>query len=83
MVLWVKDSGIGITKQDYRLVLTPFGQVKSSILKTASVTGLGLPLARSLTEMNGGSLTFTSEVGVGSTFTVRLPKASVTQSDTN
>ena len=83
IVLWVKDSGIGIAKQDYRLVLTPFGQVKSSIIKTASGTGLGLPLARSLTEMNGGSLTFTSEVGVGSTFTVRLPKASATQSDTN
>jgi GAF domain-containing protein/DNA-binding response OmpR family regulator len=69
----VTDTGIGIAEKDMPLLFEPFRQVDSSLTRTAGGTGLGLPIARSLMQLMGGALTVTSQVGVGSTFTVTIP----------
>ena len=72
-VFQVIDTGIGIALADIPTALLPFGQVDS----THEGTGLGLPLTKSLVEMHGGSLDLQSEVGAGTTVTVRFPKERV------
>jgi signal transduction histidine kinase len=69
-VLIVEDTGIGIEAADIPLVLERFGQTTGS---REQGTGLGLPLSRALAELHGGSLTLTSDVGVGTRVTVTLP----------
>jgi len=54
-------------------VLQPFGQVDSALSRKHAGTGLGLPLTKSLVELHGGRLDFDSEVGRGTTVTVRFP----------
>ena len=73
MLLAVSDTGIGIPANDIEKVLAPFGQVDSIFTRKFPGTGLGLPLVRSLAEMHGGSLSIESELGVGTTATVRFP----------
>jgi two-component system cell cycle sensor histidine kinase PleC len=50
-----------------------FGQVDSALARKYEGTGLGLPLSKALVELHGGTLELTSEVGVGTKVTVRLP----------
>jgi GAF domain-containing protein/CheY-like chemotaxis protein len=69
----VIDTGIGIAKKDIPLLFEAFRQVDSSLTRTAGGTGLGLPIARSLVQMQGGEMTVVSEVNVGSTFSITLP----------
>ena len=69
----VSDSGIGIAEQDLPLLFEAFRQVDSSLTRTAGGTGLGLPIAKSLVEMQGGVMTVESEVNVGSTFSITIP----------
>ncbi len=69
----VIDTGIGIAEKDMPLLFEAFRQVDSSLTRTVGGTGLGLPIARSLAEMQGGALTVVSEVNVGSTFSVFIP----------
>ena len=69
----VADSGIGIAPADQERVFEEFAQVENDIQARVRGTGLGLPLARMLSELLGGSLSLESEVGVGSTFSVSLP----------
>jgi len=57
--------------------LEPFGQVDSRLAREHEGTGLGLPLARRLTELHGGSLHIASEKGRGTTVTVILPAARI------
>ncbi len=71
LVVW--DTGIGMSADDIEVVLQPFGQVESAHTRSHDGTGLGLPITRSLAEMHGGSLTVESEVGKGTTITVRFP----------
>ena len=72
-VFQVADTGIGMALADIPTALSPFGQVDS----THGGTGLGLPLTKSLVEMHGGSLDLQSEVGAGTTVTVRFPSERV------
>lgn len=67
------DTGIGIDQKDIPLLFETFRQVDSSLTRTVGGTGLGLPLSKSLAEMQGGELLVESEVGVGSTFSVTIP----------
>lgn len=69
----VRDTGIGIAPEDQTRVFEEFVQVEHALQGRTKGTGLGLPLARSLTELLGGTLTLDSKPGAGSTFTVRVP----------
>jgi signal transduction histidine kinase len=71
--LVVADTGIGIPIHEQERVFEEFHQVRSPQQAAHKGTGLGLPYARRLVEVLGGTLTLTSEVGRGSTFTVQLP----------
>ena len=73
-VMEVQDSGPGIPAEDLDRIFQPFERVDRSDSPTAAVggVGLGLTISRMLTDMMGGELSVRSQVGVGSTFTVRL-----------
>ena len=70
----VCDTGIGIPQDKIDLVLTPFGQVESVLARRHNGAGLGLPITKRLVELHGGTLTLESELGVGTTATIRLPR---------
>jgi len=73
LVLQVVDTGIGIAPKDIPLALSVFGQIDNGTKQQAKGTGLGLPLAKALTELHGGTLALDSELGKGTTVTLRLP----------
>jgi len=72
--LTVIDDGIGISQQDLRRIGMPFEQIENQHTKTHKGSGLGLALAKSLAELQGGTLTIKSELGVGSAFRVSMPR---------
>ena len=59
----VRDSGSGMTAAEIDLAVEPFGQVDSGLARRRQGTGLGLPIARRLTELHGGSFSIFSEEG--------------------
>ncbi len=69
----VIDTGIGIAEKDMPILFEQFRQVDSSLTRTVGGTGLGLPISKALAELQGGELLVTSELGVGSTFSVTIP----------
>jgi len=73
VVFTVTDTGIGIPPAELGRVFEVFYQVRGPHQRGRPGTGLGLPYARTLTELLGGTLTLTSTVGVGSRVEVRLP----------
>jgi len=73
VVLSVNDTGIGISPEDLPRMFEAFTQVDSPLQRKHTGTGLGLSLTAKLAESLGGELTAESTVGVGSTFTIRLP----------
>jgi PAS domain S-box-containing protein len=77
----VIDKGIGIAEQDIPRALTPFTQVDGSLSRAHEGTGLGLPLAKHLTELHDGTLTIQSEPDVGTTVYVDLPLSRVVGRD--
>ena len=79
VVVKVTDNGIGIDVDQLPTVFEMFAQVDQSLERTQAGLGVGLTLARRLTELHGGSLAASSGgPGKGSTFTVRLPLADTT-----
>ncbi|HEY1798069.1 MAG TPA: ATP-binding protein [Stellaceae bacterium] len=73
----VADTGIGMTVAEVQTALEPFGQIDSTHARQHEGTGLGLPLARRLAELHGGTLTVRSEKGQGTTVAVTLPPSRV------
>lgn len=73
LVFSVRDEGIGIPENDLPRVFDPFHRC-SNVGDTPG-TGLGLAIVRRAVTLHGGSLTITSRVGTGTTFTVTLPAA--------
>jgi signal transduction histidine kinase len=69
----VADNGIGIAQSDIERVLRPFEQVDTALSRKHGGTGLGLPLTKQLCQLHGGDLIIESELGRGTTATVRLP----------
>jgi signal transduction histidine kinase len=71
----VQDRGKGIDRSELHQIFEPFYRAKAAVASQIHGTGLGLPIAKSLAEAMGGRISVTSEVGVGSTFTLHLPIA--------
>jgi signal transduction histidine kinase/DNA-binding response OmpR family regulator len=78
VVLRVIDTGIGIAAEQLERVFDRFYQVNGSICREFAGWGLGLALVKEIAEAHGGTVTVKSQLGKGSTFTVRLPTASGT-----
>ena len=76
-VFQVIDTGIGIAPADIPKALSQFGQIDSVLNRQHDGTGLGLPLTKSLVELHGGCLDLQSQLGVGTTVTVRLPASRI------
>ena len=73
LTISVIDTGIGMTAEEIRIAMSPFGQVKSKLSGIHASTGLGLPLARAMMEMHGGSLKLRSVPGKGTTVALHFP----------
>ena len=73
IVFRVRDTGIGMTPEQLGRLFEAFTQADASTTRQYGGTGLGLALTRRLSRMMGGDVTVESEVGVGSTFIIRLP----------
>lgn len=69
----VTDSGIGIEQKNQELIFDEFRQVDGSHSREYEGTGLGLPIAKKLIELHGGTMGVKSEVNAGSTFFFELP----------
>lgn len=68
----VRDTGIGISEENIERIFEPFTRVKNSTQSGVHAIGLGLSISKSIAEMLGGSISVQSELGEGSTFTIRL-----------
>lgn len=68
-----RDTGIGMTKEFQKCVFQPFAQEDTGSRTKFAGTGLGMPIAKNLVEKMGGTITFESEKGVGTTFVIRIP----------
>jgi PAS domain S-box-containing protein len=71
----VRDTGVGIAPERLESVFQPFVQVDTALTRRHEGVGLGLAISRDLARGMGGDLVATSEPGVGSTFTLTLPRA--------
>ncbi len=73
LVLEVQDTGIGMDPDVLPRLFTPFVQADSTMTRRYGGTGLGLAISQRLAQRMGGGITVTSQPGIGSTFTLRLP----------
>ncbi|PWR72648.1 HAMP domain-containing sensor histidine kinase [Methanospirillum lacunae] len=69
----VKDTGIGINKEDLNTIFKPFHQIDTGTTRKHEGTGLGLSITKKLVELHGGDITVQSTIGEGSVFTIHLP----------
>ena len=71
----VSDNGPGIAEDQQKSIFDPFIQVERRLSNPHEGVGLGLAISHDLAEAMGGTLTVTSTLGEGSTFTLELPRA--------
>jgi len=69
----IRDTGIGMSEEEVRIALTPFGQADASHSRWREGTGLGLPIAKALIELHGGGLQIQSAKSMGTEVLVELP----------
>jgi len=77
LIVDVEDTGIGIPQDHIERILQPFEQVENAMSRTRPGTGLGLPLAKAMTEAHGGTLTIHSNLGEGTRIEVMIPASRV------
>ena len=70
----IHDRGIGIPKKALKSIFNKFYRVENPLSAKTKGHGLGLSIVKNLVDLNGGDITVSSEVGIGSTFIVRFPK---------
>jgi PAS domain S-box-containing protein len=75
IALSVNDTGIGMSAADIEVAMTAFGQIDSKLARQHQGTGLGLPISKSLIELQGGTLMVASEPGKGTTMTATFPES--------
>ncbi|HJX70878.1 MAG TPA: ATP-binding protein [Bacteroidales bacterium] len=73
IVFYVRDTGIGIGKDELKFIFDPFRQVSISYDRSYGGTGLGLTISRGLAKRLGGSIWVESEINKGSTFYLKIP----------
>jgi PAS domain S-box-containing protein len=73
VVVEVRDTGIGLSESDLQKLFQKFFRSDNPYVRKVGGTGLGLSIAKAIVERHGGTITVTSQLGQGSTFTVRLP----------
>jgi two-component system cell cycle sensor histidine kinase PleC len=71
--LSVKDTGSGIAEEEIPIVLASFGQGSNSIKSAEQGAGLGLPIAKSLIDMHGGTFTLKSKLRIGTEVIITFP----------
>jgi signal transduction histidine kinase len=76
----VRDTGVGIPDEDLNQLFERFYRVDKDRSRATGGSGLGLAISKQIVEMHGGSISVRSEVGVGSIFEIRLPKAPLSRS---
>ena len=81
LMVRVEDSGIGIAKEDQKRIFERFYRVDKGRSKRVAGTGLGLSIVKHVAEFYGGCVNVESQPGVGSTFVVQLPAASLVQKE--
>ena len=79
LVISVSDTGIGLASSEVPRALEFFGQIDGALARRYGGIGLGLPVAKSLVELHGGTLTITGKVGIGTTATLIFPASRVKQ----
>ena len=73
-IIKVRDTGIGIATKDFPLIFKEFKRVESTYVRSVPGTGLGLSLTKRLINLHGGDISFTSVLGIGTTFSFTIPK---------
>jgi signal transduction histidine kinase len=73
LAITISDTGIGMAPEDIPKAMTLFGQVDSKVRRKQDGTGLGLPLAKQLVELHGGTFAIESKINFGTTVTFVLP----------
>ena len=81
LLLFVRDSGIGIPTEDLDRVFEPFTQLDSSLARRFQGAGLGLYVSRALIAGHGGELVLRSAPGQGTAAEIRLPAERLIASD--
>ncbi|MBM3281185.1 MAG: hypothetical protein FJY91_00300 [Candidatus Harrisonbacteria bacterium] len=71
----IKDTGVGISDEDQKKIFTKFFRAPSVVKAETTGSGLGLYLAKNIIERHGGTISFTSILGRGTTFLIKLPLA--------
>jgi signal transduction histidine kinase len=73
LLIEVEDNGVGIAPEDQAVIFDKFRQASNTLTREHEGSGLGLSIVRELSRLLGGDVSLTSQLGSGSTFTVRLP----------
>jgi signal transduction histidine kinase len=73
VVLWVRDTGIGIAPENVEKIFEPFTQIEGALNRSFEGVGLGLSIAMHLARAHGGDLTVESELGKGTTVRFTVP----------
>ncbi|WMJ79943.1 ATP-binding protein [Clostridium sp. MB40-C1] len=73
IVISVKDTGIGISKENHSIIFEPFTQIDKSLTRKREGSGVGLYIVKSLVHLLGGEINIKSHLGSGSEFIIQLP----------